>query len=164
MCTLCVRLHKPISTDDDAPSYGRIRCPYGQPTPLSIASTGAVHCIGPRLASSRSPAVIVAAYALIDTLFPSVDDVALRWMYPRLARGNPTQVPSNGNNPSPRLRIGIGEAVAAAITTGGGVFIALVPHFVENSHQFTSDPGRYLGSAPSTSDQWPQTTPHNNQP
>ena len=129
-----------------------------------MASTAAVHCIDPRLGPPRSPAVLVAAYALIGTLFPSVDDVGLRWMYPRFARGNPTQVPSNGNSPSPRLRMGIGEGVSATITTGGDVSIALVPHFVKKSHQFTSDPGRYLGSAPSTSDQWPQTTQHNNQP
>ena len=43
-----------------------------------MASTAAVHCIDPLLGPPRSPAVLVAAYALIDTLFPSVDDVGLR--------------------------------------------------------------------------------------
>jgi len=137
VCTLCVKLHKPISTDDDAPSYGRIRSSYGQPTPPSIASTGAVHCIDPRLGSPRSPAVLVAAYALIDTLFPSVDDDGLRWVYPRLASGKPTQSPSNGNSPSPRLRVGTGGVESAAIAAGGDDSMAPVPHFVENCAKFT---------------------------
>ena len=153
-----------VNDDDDAPPLRPNTPPYGQPTPPLMASTAADHCIDLRLGPPRPPAVLVAAYALIDTLFPSVDDVGLRWMYPRLASGNPTQVPSNGNNPSPLPRMGIGEAVSVAIATGGDVSIALVPHFVKNSHQFTSDPGRYLGSAPSTSGQWPQITQHNNQP
>ena len=136
MCTLCVKLHKPISTDDDAPSYGRIRCSYGQPTPLSIASTGAVHCIDPRLGYPRSPAILVAAYALIDTLFPSVDDDGLRWVYPRLASGKPTQSPSNGNSPSTPRRYGVGEALAAAIAAEGDDAIALVPHFTKKCAKF----------------------------
>ena len=125
-------LHSNCNDDDGAPPLRPNTLPHGQPTPPSMASTAADHCIDLRLGPPRSPAVLVTAYVLIGTFFPSVDDVGLRWVYPRLARGNPTQVPSNDNSPSPRLRMGIGEAVSAAITTGGDVSIALVPHLVEN--------------------------------
>ena len=73
----------------------------------------------------------MAAYPLIDTLFPSVDDDGLRWVYPRLASGKPTQSPSNGNSPSTPRRYGVGEALAAAFAAEGDDAIPIVPHFTK---------------------------------
>ena len=121
LCYVAISRWKGSPATLEHPSYGRIRSSYGQLTPLSIASTGAVHCIDPRLGYPRSPAILVAAYALIDTLFPSVDDDGLRWVYPRLASGKPTQSPSNGNSPSTPRRYGVGESLATAIAAEGAM-------------------------------------------
>ena len=64
-----------VNDDDDEPPLRPNTPPHGQPTPPLMASTAADHCIDLRLGPPRPPAVLVAAYALIDALFPSADDV-----------------------------------------------------------------------------------------